>query len=126
MQRQASDRHGTVRFLKHLLHQIPGKLLVIWDGLPAHRGEAVRSFLATGAAARLQLERLPGYAPELNPVDGLWQYLKNVELRNLCFPGFSWLMASPALSAACVTRPRLSPVSSATPVTTFSCPRSGQ
>lgn len=91
MQRQAFDGHGIVRFLKHLLRRVPGKLLVIWDGLPAHRGEAVRSFLAQGAAARRQLERLPGYAPELNPVDGLWHYLKNVELRNVCFPGFGWL-----------------------------------
>lgn len=91
MQRQAFDGHGIVRFLKHLLRQIPGKLLVIWDGLPAHRGEAIRSFLAAGAAKRLQLERLPGYAPELNPVDGLWHYLKNIELRNVCFPGFGWL-----------------------------------
>jgi putative transposase len=31
----------------------------------------------------LWLERLPGYAPELNPVEWLWQHLKNVELRNV-------------------------------------------
>ena len=91
MQRQAFGGHDIVRFLKHLLRQIPGKLLVLWDGLPAHCGEAVRSFLAAGAAERLHLERLPGYAPELNPVDGLWHYLKNIELRNVCFPGFGWL-----------------------------------
>ena len=53
MQRQASDRHGTVRFLKHLLHQIPGKLLVIWDGLPAHRGETVQSLLSRPPPAQL-------------------------------------------------------------------------
>lgn len=91
MQRHAFNGHGIVRFLKHLLHRVPGKLLVIWDGLPAHRGEAVRTFLAQGAAARLHLERLPGYAPDLNPVEGLWHYLKQVELRNVCFPGFGWL-----------------------------------
>ncbi len=53
MQRRAFDGHGIVRFRKHLLRQIPGQLLVIWKGLPAHRGETVRSFLAQGAAARL-------------------------------------------------------------------------
>jgi transposase len=91
MQRQAFDGVGIVRFLQHLLRQIPGQLLVIWDGLPAHCGEAVKGFLTSGAAARLQLEQLPSYAPELNPVEGLWHYLKHVELRNVCFPGFGWL-----------------------------------
>ena len=45
-----------VRFLKHLMRQIPGKLLVVWDGSPIHRGGAVKDFLASGTASRLQLE----------------------------------------------------------------------
>jgi transposase len=73
-----------VQFLQHLLRQIPGKLLVIWDGAPIHRAQPVKDFLAQGAAARLQLEQLPGYAPDLNPDEGIWHYLKHVELRNLC------------------------------------------
>ena len=73
-----------VRFLQHLLRHISGKLLVIWDGAPFHRAQVVKDFLAQGAAARLQLEQLPGYAPELNPDEGIWQYLKHVELRNFC------------------------------------------
>jgi transposase len=72
-----------VRFLEGLLDQIPGKLLVVWDGLPAHRGQAVKDFLASGAAQRIWIERLPAYAPELNPDEGIWRYLKRVELRNL-------------------------------------------
>lgn len=60
-----------VRFLKHALGQIPGKLLIIWDGSPIHRAEVVKGFLADGAAARVQLEQLPGYAPELNPDEGI-------------------------------------------------------
>ncbi len=91
MQAQAFDGAGIVRFLQHLLRQLPGKLLVIWDGLPAHRGQAVRDFLVAGAARRLHLERLPGYAADLNPAEGLWHYLKQVELGNCCFPGFGWL-----------------------------------
>jgi hypothetical protein len=39
-----------VRFLRHLLGQIAGKLLIIWDGSPIHRGRAVKEFLASGAA----------------------------------------------------------------------------
>lgn len=31
------------------------------------------------------MEQLPGYAPDLNPDEGIWQYLKNVELKNVCF-----------------------------------------
>jgi transposase len=73
-----------VDFLRHLLRQIPGPLLVIWDGAPIHRAQPIKDFLAQGAAARLQLEQLPGYAPELNPDEGIWNYLKQVELRNLC------------------------------------------
>ena len=72
-----------VEFLRLLLRQVPGKLLVIWDGSPIHRCQAVKDFLARGAAQRLQLERLPAYAPELNPDEGIWSYLKRVELRNV-------------------------------------------
>lgn len=73
-----------VRFLKHLLRHTTGKLLVIWDGLPAHRSQPVKQFLKDGAAKRLHLEQLPSYAPDLNPDEGVWNYLKNVEMRNLC------------------------------------------
>jgi transposase len=66
------------------MRHIPGKLLVIWDGSPIHRAGAVKDFLAGGAAARVQLERLPGYAPDLNPDEGIWKHLKCVELKNLC------------------------------------------
>lgn len=72
-----------VCFLKHLLRQISGKLLVIWDGSPTHHGQAVKDLLAGGAAKRIHLERLPGYVPDLNPDEGIWQYLKRVELRNV-------------------------------------------
>jgi transposase len=73
-----------VRFLQHLLRHIPGKLLVIWDGAPIHRSKLIKHFLTQGAATRLRLEQLPGYAPELNPDEGIWAYLKYVELRNVC------------------------------------------
>lgn len=72
-----------VVFLRHLLRHLAGKLLIIWDGLPAHHGQAVKDFLSAGAAARIHLQRLPGYAPDLNPEEGIWRYLKRVELANL-------------------------------------------
>ena len=49
-----------------------------------HRSKAVKEFLAEGASARLHLERLPGYAPELNPEEGIWKHLKYVELTHVC------------------------------------------
>jgi hypothetical protein len=59
-QEKAFKGEDVVRFLKHLMGQIPGKLLIIWDGSPIHRGGAVKEFLASGAASRLQLEQLLG------------------------------------------------------------------
>jgi transposase len=79
-----------VVFLKHLLRHIPGKLLVIWDGLPSHRSRLVRDFVAA-QEGRLQLERLPAYAPELNPVEYIWGYWKQHELPNFCPKDFSQL-----------------------------------
>lgn len=72
-----------ISFLEQLLEEIEGRLLVIWDGAPVHRSRAVKEWLAQGAARRIQLEQLPGYAPELNPDEGVWRYLKRVELKNL-------------------------------------------
>jgi transposase len=82
-QQRAYRSPDVVRFLEHLLRQIPGKLLVVWDGSPIHKGEPVKQFLANGGAARIHLETLPGYAPDLNPEEGIWNHLKRVELRNL-------------------------------------------
>jgi transposase len=72
-----------VRFLGHLLQQIPGKLLLIWDGAPIHRDKYGHAFLAAGGAARLHIEPLPGYAPDLMPLEGIWHHLKAVELGNV-------------------------------------------
>ncbi|WP_262886179.1 transposase [Rhodothermus marinus] len=52
-------------------------------GLPAHRGKHVRAFLSE-EQGRIHVERLPGYAPELNPKEGIFKHLKRVELKNLC------------------------------------------
>jgi transposase len=72
-----------VLFLKHLMIHIDGKLLIIWDGLPAHRSRLVKDFVAS-TKGKLMVERLPAYAPELNPVEYLWGHWKHHELPNLC------------------------------------------
>jgi transposase len=87
---------GTIRapqvvdFLGHLLRQLPGKLLVVWDGLPQHRAQLVTDFVHA-QRGRLAIERLPGYAPELNPVEYIWGYWKHHELPNFCPRDFAQL-----------------------------------
>ena len=62
-----------VGFLKALHRQLPGKILLLWDGAPIHRSREVTAFVQT-QSAWLCVERLPAYAPELNPVEYLWGY----------------------------------------------------
>lgn len=83
-----------IKFLRLLLRKITGKLLVIWDGSPIHRAKVIKEFLTAGAAKRLHLERLPGYAPELNPQEGVWNLLKRRELKNLCCQNLSHLRSA--------------------------------
>ena len=84
VQTEAFGGPRVVRFVCHLLRHSAGKLLVIWDGSPIHRAKVVTSFLATEVGGRVWLARLPGYAPALNPVEGIWYYLKRVRLGNVC------------------------------------------
>lgn len=72
-----------VLFLAHLRRHIPGKLLIIWDGLRVHRSRVVQDFVAT-TGDDIALAQLPAYAPELNPVEYLWGHWKHHELPNLC------------------------------------------
>ena len=52
----------------------------------------------------LTVERLPGYAPELNPVEGLWRNLKGQELANLCPDDLGDLAAALSAGLARVRR----------------------
>jgi transposase len=58
------------------------KATLVWDGLPAHRSLAMRTWLRR-QRSWLVVEPLPSYAPDLNPVEALWSSLKGVELANL-------------------------------------------
>jgi hypothetical protein len=72
----ALDSEDVVAFLEYLLREVPGRLVLIWDGAPIHRSHVIKAFVANGAAHQIRLERLPAYAPELNPGEGLWAHLK--------------------------------------------------
>jgi hypothetical protein len=58
-QDRAFKGEDAVRFLKHLMRQIPGKLLIIWDGSPIHRGGALKDFLAAGQLLRCNRSSCP-------------------------------------------------------------------
>ena len=70
-----------ILFLRDLLKQLPGDVIVAWDNAPIHKSHAVRDFVAS--QPRLTVTFLPPYAPELNPVEALWSYLKYGRLANL-------------------------------------------
>jgi transposase len=77
-----SEDVGTFR--APIRREVPGRLVMIWDGSPMHRSHVSKEVLANGAAQRLHLQRLPAFTPELHPDEGVWQQRKGVELRNLC------------------------------------------
>ena len=72
-----------IEFLSELnaIEQRP--VLLIWDGLPAHRSRHMRDWLDT-QRDWLSVEQLPGYAPDLNPIEQAWGNPKSQELANLC------------------------------------------
>jgi transposase len=71
----AYDQESLVAYLRNLRRHVRGPVVVLWDGLPAHRSKLVAEY-AKANAHWLTLERLPAYAPELNPVEALWADLK--------------------------------------------------
>jgi transposase len=79
-----------VEFLKALRRHIRHRLLIIWDGLRAHKSRLVQAYLEAQRGG-VQVEFLPAYAPELNPVEYLWGYLKAHEVSNLCVANFGQL-----------------------------------
>lgn len=70
-----------VRFLNALRRHRRKKVLLLWDRLPAHRSQRVAHAVKVHRAW-LQIEWLPAYAPELNPVEPLWDYLDDTALAN--------------------------------------------
>jgi len=63
-----------------------GRLILVWDRLPGHyTSRKTRQYIADNAAW-LTVEPLPGYAPELNPVEQAWAWVKNGPLAHYCAP----------------------------------------
>jgi transposase len=73
-----------IGFVRELRRHFRGEqVILLWDGLPSHRSRLMQQFLGE-QRHWLEVRRLPAYAPELNPVEGLWSNLKARELANRC------------------------------------------
>jgi transposase len=72
-----------IEFLNELNAVEQRAVLLIWDGLPSHRSRRMTDWIAT-QRHWLSVEPLPGYAPDLNPIEHVWGNLKSTELANLC------------------------------------------
>jgi transposase len=104
-------------FLRSLLRQIPGPLVVLLDNGGIHRGEPVQELL--GRTSRLHLEPFPPYAPELNPDEGVWHHLKahlangrpdtSAALMDVLTEEVCRLAASPSLLRGCIAQSELPP-----------------
>jgi len=78
------DADSLIGFLKDLRrHFRSRRVILVWDGLPAHKSRVMRTYLQSQRDS-LSEERLPGYAPDLNPVETLWGNVKGQELANRC------------------------------------------
>ena len=86
----AIAKEQVVEFLKALLAHFRRPLLILWDRSQPHRSILVRDYVAS-TAARIKLHFLPAYAPDLNPVEYLWTWLKRHALANFCPDSFTEL-----------------------------------
>ena len=91
-------------FLDQLKRYVKGNLLIIWDGLPAHRSKVVAQYLSE-QQGRILVERLPAYAPELNPIEYLWGNVKGNDLANFS-PKELWELCTAAREALIKKRRR--------------------
>ena len=73
-------RSAGLRFLRHLARHVRGPVILVWDRGNPHKHQLVRAWLATHP--RWDIVWFPPYAPELNPVELLWGYLKYGRLAN--------------------------------------------
>ena len=72
-----------IELLKKMMKGRSKPVHLVVDGLPAHKKANVRQYIES-TQGKLSMHILPGYAPDLNPDEGLWNYLKRVELKNRC------------------------------------------
>jgi transposase len=70
------DTEGFVAFLQNFMHRRPGKVFLVVDGHPCHKAKLAKAYVKSLQGA-LELHFLPPYAPDLNPDEFVWSYMKN-------------------------------------------------
>jgi len=71
---------SVMQFIEQVRHKVRGPITLLWDQIPIHRAKPVMDYFARHR--RLVVEAFPPYAPELNPVDNVWSYVKYNRLPN--------------------------------------------
>jgi transposase len=106
-----------VEYLRRLKAQVRAPLTILWDGSTLHdKSKLVRAFLAEHP--EIKTERLPAYAPELNPDELVWAWTKYGRLGNLAAANADWLRdyliteftyirQHPELLASCIEKTNL-------------------
>lgn len=72
-----------IRLIKNLRQHIRGTVILIWDGLPAHRAKMVQTYVKQ-QQSWLTVYRFPAYAPELNPQEYVWSAIRAKGTSNFC------------------------------------------
>ena len=80
---QCNGEH-TLKFLDQLadwLGAVERQTVIIWDGAPYHRAKIVQTY---AAQLGFTLLPLPGYSPDLNPIEGLWRWMRQEVTQHFC------------------------------------------
>ena len=89
-ERRSFAERDYIELLDAAHRQLGGPLVLVWDNLNTHRSAAMRELIAS--RDWLHVVRLPAYAPDLNPTEGVWSHLKR-SLGNLAVHGIDQLLA---------------------------------
>lgn len=76
----------TAQFLERLkqwLGDSKQQIVIIWDGAPGHRSRMARTH---AEQLGMQVIQLPGYSPDLNPIEGLWKWIREEVTQHFCHP----------------------------------------
>lgn len=83
LENQNFNTSACIAFLEQLKQNIRGQIRLVWDRLQAHRSKKMKIYLEN--QKRIQVTYFPAYAPELNPVEFMWSYLKFNSMCNRSF-----------------------------------------
>jgi transposase len=118
LERKNINGHHVVAFLKKLLRVIKGPMVWIWDNHRIHIHKLVKAFIAQ--PPRLHVFHFPSYAPELNPVEGVWTQAKQAiagsaphhiqELHRNVYAALKHIANAPRHLRACCRISKLPPI----------------